>query len=158
MSCGRGVLPRLEWSAIPVVRSRQHIPLGLFHRDALAAASFRGAAAARLQRRGAAGKGIKSSVGMMAVGCSREEALNLLTETNLHATVACVNSPSNVTISEDVSALEKLRSTLAERNVSARRLKVEVVYHSAYMHSCSTEYANSVADLEPLGPVVASGK
>lgn len=120
----------------------------LSHRDALAAAYFRGKAAARLQHRKAVKEGDKSAVGMMAVGCSREEAEDLLAQTKVHATVACINSPSNVTLSGDLSALEVLRSILEKRSVFARRLKVDVAYHSAYMHSCSAEYANSIANLE----------
>ena len=127
----------------------------LSHRDALAAAYFRGKAAARLQ---AAGKGSKSAVGMMAVGCSRGEAEDLLAQTKVHATVACINSPSNVTLSGDSSALEALRPILEERSVFARRLKVDVAYHSTYMHSCSTEYAGSIANLEAIQPAAAYDK
>ena len=128
----------------------------LSHRDALAAAYFRGKAAAKLQHRKAGREGITSAVGMMAVGCSREEAENLLAQTKVHATVACINSPSNVTLSGDSSALETLRSILEERNVFSRRLKVDVAYHSAYMHSCSAEYADSIANLECMEPEVVS--
>jgi len=72
---------------------------------------------------------------MMAVGCSPEAAKALMAETNLGAqlTVACVNSRSNVTLSGDVEALEALRVVLEERSVFARRLKVEVAYHSSHI-------------------------
>ena len=113
----------------------------LSHRDALAAAYFRGTASAGLIKK-------KQTGGMMAVGCSRDEAQKLMKETRLQATVACVNSPSNVTISGDVTTLEALRAILDERGVFARRLKVEVAYHSSHMHLCSGEYYASIADLE----------
>ena len=129
----------------------------LSHHDAIAAAYFRGKAAARLQRR-KTGEGIKSAVGMMAVGYSREEAEDLLAEVKVNATVACINSPSNVTLSGDSIALEALRSILEGRSVFARRLKVDVAYHSAYMHSCSAEYADSIANLECMDPAAASDK
>ena len=48
--------------------------------------------------------------------------------------VACVNSPTSVTLSGDVAALEELRAVLDERSVFARRLKVDVAYHSAHMN------------------------
>ena len=112
----------------------------LSHRDALAAAYFRGTASAGLIKK-------KQTGGMMAVGCSRDEAQKLMKETRLQATVACVNSPSNVTISGDVTTLEALRAILDERGVFARRLKVEVAYHSSHMHLCSGEYYASIADL-----------
>lgn len=112
----------------------------LSHRDALAAAYFRGMASAGLIKK-------KRTGGMMAVGCSRDEVQKLMNETRLQATVACVNSPSNVTISGDVVTLEALRAIFDERGVLARRLKVEVAYHSSHMHLCSGEYYASIADL-----------
>lgn len=113
----------------------------LSHRDAIAVAYFRGRASAGLSSR----KG-----GMMAVGCSREDAQKLMAETKIQLTVACVNSPSNVTISGDVDTLELLRAVCEKRGLFARRLKVEVAYHSPHMNSCSAEYVNSIADISPL--------
>ncbi|KAL8660348.1 MAG: hypothetical protein Q9202_006619 [Teloschistes flavicans] len=119
----------------------------LSHQDALAVAYFRGKAAQRLQHRKGVGKDIPSAVGMMAVGCSRVEAEDLLAQTMVQASVACINSPSNVTLSGDSSGLESLQVILEERNIFARRLKVDVAYHSAYMHSCSAEYASSITNV-----------
>jgi acyl transferase domain-containing protein len=112
----------------------------LSHRDALAAAYFRGTAAAGLIRK-------KQTGGMMAVGYSRDDAKKLLKATRLQATVACVNSPTNVTISGDVEALEALRVILNERGIFARMLKVEVAYHSPHMHLCSGEYYAAISDM-----------
>ena len=131
----------------------------LSHRDAIAAAYFRGKAAARLQSSKAiGGKGIKSTVGMMAVGCSREEAEDLLTQANLHATIACINSPSNVTLSGDSGTLEAFREICEVQSIFARKLKVDVAYHSAYMHPCSAEYADSIANLVCTETAAASNK
>ncbi|KAF2258097.1 reducing polyketide synthase [Lojkania enalia] len=116
----------------------------LSQRDALAAAFFRGKAAAGLKRR----KGSVAMVGMMAVGCSRMEADKLIADTKLQATVACVNSPSSITISGDTVALERLQEILTERKVFARLLKVDVAYHSSHMHSCSAEYAAAIDSIE----------
>jgi acyl transferase domain-containing protein len=112
----------------------------LSHRDALAAAYFRGTASAGLSMKQRTG-------GMMAVGCSRDEAQKLMMETKLQATVACINSPSNITLSGDAVTLEALRAIFEERDVFARRLKVDVAYHSSHMHLCSAEYYASIADL-----------
>nr|B3FWU0.1 RecName: Full=Reducing polyketide synthase rdc5; Short=R-PKS rdc5; AltName: Full=Hypothemycin biosynthesis cluster protein rdc5 [Pochonia chlamydosporia]ACD39774.1 reducing polyketide synthase [Pochonia chlamydosporia] len=111
----------------------------LTHRDALAAAYFRGKASANVKRRG----------GMMAVGTTPEDAKKLITETKAQATVACVNSPRSITLSGDVDALEALRETFEKQGVFARRLKVDVAYHSSHMRSCSAEYQSSIMDLEP---------
>ena len=112
----------------------------LSHRDALFAAYFRGVASARLRSKEQRG-------GMMAVGLSRDEAEAVMEETDFHVRVACVNAPASVTLSGDVSTLESLRAALNERNVFARRLKVDVAYHSSQMHLCSAEYFASIDNL-----------
>jgi acyl transferase domain-containing protein len=119
----------------------------LSHRDAIAAAYFRGMAATKLQKDAPDLKG-----GMMAVGCSRDEADDVIEQSVLSGTavVACVNSPSSVTLSGDVDALEQLRAIFDERKVFARRLKVEMAYHSRHMNRVFGSYSASIADLEPI--------
>lgn len=80
----------------------------------------------------------------MAVGCSREGADKLVFQTKLTrglVTVTCINSPSSVTLSGDVAALEELRAILDERSVFARRLKVDVACYSAHINSAFAEYS-----------------
>ncbi|EHK96621.1 putative Mycocerosic acid synthase [Glarea lozoyensis 74030] len=89
----------------------------LSHRDAIAIAYFRGTASAGLSAKQLDG-------GMMAVGCSRAEAQKLMKNSKIQATVACVNSPSNVTLSGDVVALEALRIIFDGLGIFARRLKM----------------------------------
>ncbi|KAL8816739.1 MAG: hypothetical protein Q9223_004307 [Gallowayella weberi] len=116
----------------------------LSHRDAVAAAFFRGKASAGL-------KPLKGS--MMAVGCSLQEARKLLSETKVTGgmiAVGCVNSPSSVTLSGDVAALEELRAILDKRGVFARRLKVDVAYHSTHMNAAFDEYSAAIAGIEPM--------
>lgn len=114
------------------------------HRDAIAVAYFRGQVSAGLV-------GLNS--GMMAVGCSAERAKKLLLDhkelTGGQVTVACINSPGSVTLSGNSSALDKLRGVLEEEKVFARRLQVEVAYHSTYMQGAAAEYSESIADIEP---------
>lgn len=116
----------------------------LTHRDAIAVAFFRGQASVGLV-------GLNS--GMMAVGCSAEHAKKLLVDhkelTGGKVTVACINSPGSVTLSGDAAALDKLRVVLEEDKVFARRLQVEVAYHSSYMQGAASEYSASIADIEP---------
>ena len=118
----------------------------LSHHNAIAVAYFRGKASAGL-------KHLKG--GMMAVGSSPEEAGNLLLKTKLNGgavSVACVNSPKSITLSGDIAALEELRVILEEQGVFARRLKVDVAYHSTHMNSAVGEYHSSIADIEPKEP------
>ncbi|KAK0728741.1 phenolpthiocerol synthesis polyketide synthase ppsB [Lasiosphaeria miniovina] len=124
----------------------------LSHRDAIAAAYFRGQAATKLRA-----ESPDLRLGMMAVGCSREDADALIAQrfeggsgSSGRATVACVNSPSSVTLSGDVDSLEQLRAVLDERKVFARRLKVEMAYHSTHMNRVMDYYLSTIADIEPL--------
>ncbi|KAI3539427.1 hypothetical protein CSPX01_08873 [Colletotrichum filicis] len=116
----------------------------LTHRDAIAIAYFRGKASSGLV-------GLKG--GMMAVGCSYDQARSLLAQHGEHlggvATVACVNSPNSVTISGDSAALERLRAILEKESMFARMLQVDVAYHSSHMQGAAAEYAASIADVEP---------
>ncbi|KAM7213201.1 hypothetical protein V8F06_011416 [Rhypophila decipiens] len=124
----------------------------LSHADALAGAYFRGVASASLlsgSKKSQAGNG--GGHGMMAVGLSKEEAQKVIKEGNVKGvTVACINSPSNVTLSGDAPALDGLKRLLDERGVFARRLKVQVAYHSPQMHLCSQDYYASIAHLDPI--------
>jgi acyl transferase domain-containing protein len=112
----------------------------LSHRDAVAAAYFRGTASARLKERRIQG-------GMLAVGCSQDEVRLLMKESHIKATVACVNSPSSITVSGDSSALDALKIVLDVRQIFARRLKVDVAYHSPHMHHCSGEYYAAISNV-----------
>ncbi|KAF6814034.1 hypothetical protein CSOJ01_04267 [Colletotrichum sojae] len=116
----------------------------LTHRDAIAVAYFRGKASSGLV-------GLKG--GMMAIGCSFKEARELLASLSSHlsgvATVACVNSPSSVTLSGDIAALEQLRGFCEKQKVFARMLQVDVAYHSSHMQGAAADYASLIADIEP---------
>lgn len=115
----------------------------LSHDDAIAVAYYRGKVSAELKH---------LNGGMMAVGSSWDDAEKLILNTKLSTgtvTVACINSPSSVTLSGDSTALEDLRVILEERGVFARRLKVEVAYHSSHMNSAMGHYSSLIAHIEP---------
>ena len=103
-------------------------------------AYYRGAVSARLE-------GDDSSKGSMMVAALSESevAEYLITlqhgEDSGHLTVACVNSPNNVTVSGDAKALELLRTTLEADDVFVRKLHVKVAYHSAHMDRVAADYA-----------------
>ncbi|KAK1573272.1 KR domain-containing protein [Colletotrichum navitas] len=109
----------------------------LTHRDALAAAYFRGVASSSVQ-------GLNG--GMMAVGLSPQEVAKYISDAGVHVTIACINSPSSVTLSGSADALETLRTLLDKRGIFARRLKVDVAYHSPQMQTCSMDYLTSLGD------------
>ncbi|KAM7203160.1 putative polyketide synthase protein [Naviculisporaceae sp. PSN 640] len=78
---------------------------------------------------------------MMAVGLGREEAEAYLARIpDTKAVVACVNSPTSVTISGDQTAIMELEEKLVEAKVFARILKVPVAYHSHHMNPVADDY------------------
>lgn len=98
---------------------------------AIAIAYFRGLAASEITQKGA----------MLALGIGPEEAATLIEESDSgYATVAAINSPSSVTISGDVTTVEKIHEAAEARGLFARRLKVELAYHSKHMEVVAASY------------------
>ena len=91
---------------------------------------------------------------MMSVGLSEEDTKKYLAKLapSEVAIIACINSPSNVTVSGDFLALEKLEGLLKLDDVFARRLKVENAYHSPHMEVIADEYRASIDDISVLSP------
>lgn len=54
--------------------------------------------------------------------------------------VACVNSPSNTTLSGDDEAILEVQRELDEKNVFNRKLKVDTAYHSHHMQKVAEQY------------------
>lgn len=92
--------------------------------------------------RGQAAKKVHSNVpqGMLAVGTSAEEIEDYLKSSESNVQIACYNSPTSLTISGAVSALEKLRDRLQKDNYFAKMLLVNLAYHSDYMTAIGEEY------------------
>lgn len=100
----------------------------------------------RLQAR-TAGQG-----GMLAVGLSEVEARAFIQGLESQVSVAAINSPSAVTLSGDQSALDSLAEVLSEGNVFARKLRVEVPYHSVRMEPLHAELMDVLSGLVPIQP------
>lgn len=113
--------------------------------DAMAVAYYRGVASSHMQQNATA-KGA-----MMAVGMSKEDVEPLIAAlTTGKITVACINSPQSVTVSGDVEAIDELKAVLAEKNVFARRLAVEVAYHSHHMALVAEEYESAISGIRTV--------
>ncbi|KAI1846288.1 hypothetical protein JX266_007493 [Neoarthrinium moseri] len=108
--------------------------------QALAVAYIRGRLTSDFVESGAA-KG-----GMMAVATSKERATEYIqaVQTNGTAVIACINSPSSITISGDLGALERIEAAATADNILARRLKVPAAYHSAEMEALAECYLNAL--------------
>ena len=91
---------------------------------------------------------------MLSVGLSEEKAQQYILKLapSEVATIACINSPSNVTVSGDSLALTKLEGLLKLDDVFARRLKVENAYHSPHMQIIADDYLAAMGHLETREP------
>ncbi|KAJ5374373.1 Acyl transferase/acyl hydrolase/lysophospholipase [Penicillium concentricum] len=126
--------------------------------DAMSVAYYRGVVATHLlddqPNRGA----------MMAVGMSVEEVQPYLDRYQpRQLVIACVNSPSSVTISGDTLAIDTLSQTLKEHQVFSRRLEVGVAYHSPHIEQVAEQYHNFIDHIQLreldriVGETTASG-
>lgn len=109
--------------------------------DAWRVAYSRGVVSAKLKACGIDGS-------MMAVGISPEgagEIISKLAPKKVH--IACVNSPASVTLSGDTDAIDVVYDALQERGVFARKLQVDVAYHSPHMQLVARDYWQTIADV-----------
>ncbi len=101
-------------------------------------AYYRGVCAAELA---ATRTGTKAGA-MLAVGLSQQAvapyiALVARSLGYQGLTVACINSPKNVTVAGDASQIEDLRVLVEAERIFARKLAVEVAYHSPHVEAVS---------------------
>lgn len=88
---------------------------------------------------------------MMSVNLAEPEVESYLVKASLpgRVSVACINSPTNVTLSGDESTIDQLQVGLEKDGVFARKLRTGVAYHSPAMHQIAGEYLSSMGRLEP---------
>ncbi|KAI5925744.1 polyketide synthase [Camillea tinctor] len=113
------------------------------HRDALSAAFHRGFMATISKTKGLP-RGAMMSVGLG----ERDVAPYIEGLTKGIAGVACVNSPSNVTLSGDADAIDEVADRLAkEDGIFYRRLFVDTAYHSHHMRAVADDYRGRLGNL-----------
>lgn len=95
---------------------------------------------------------------MLVLGLGVKDATALMAKAGVEGSVcvACVNSPSSVTISGDASGVEKLLALANEDETFARRLPVSTAYHSFHIQMVSQDYMESIHDLEVEDNVLKS--
>lgn len=87
---------------------------------------------------------------MMAVGLSEAKADTYLSQAPPGSVViACVNSPSSVTFSGEESAIDTLEKIIQGDGHFARKLRVQVAYHSPHMKAVADEFLSAVGTIEP---------
>lgn len=89
---------------------------------------------------------------MMSVNLTRDRVQDYVagvisSEAAESITIACVNSPSNCTLSGPEAALDTLKIQLDEDEIFAQKLKTGVAYHSSYMSRISAEYLSLMSSL-----------
>jgi NADPH:quinone reductase-like Zn-dependent oxidoreductase/malonyl CoA-acyl carrier protein transacylase/ubiquinone/menaquinone biosynthesis C-methylase UbiE len=122
---------------------------------AVGALSLRSACEAAYHRGRFAGRIAAASTlqpgAMMSVNLAESEAESYLVKASLpgRVSVACINSPGNVTLSGDEKAIDQLQIDLEKDGVFARKIKTGVAYHSPAMQQVAKEYLASMGRLEP---------
>ncbi|KAK4118277.1 putative polyketide synthase [Parathielavia appendiculata] len=88
---------------------------------------------------------------MLATGLGPEDAEKYIARlTKGNATVACINSPASTTLSGDADAIDELEQLIKADGAFARKLRVDVAYHSPHMHVIAEQYRQALGDLVPL--------
>lgn len=101
--------------------------------------------------RGVVSKAQESKGGSMMAVKTDEETLRQHIDSNIpegSLTIACVNSPSNFTVSGDETALMKLKEVMERDGVMAKHLSVRNAYHSSHMEAAVGEYLRLIGNLE----------
>ncbi|KAF5520959.1 Reducing polyketide synthase FUB1 [Colletotrichum aenigma] len=88
---------------------------------------------------------------MLAAGLSEDEAATYLDQVPPgSAVVACVNSPSSVTLSGDQDSISELCELISADGKFARMLRVKTAYHSPHMSTVAKEYVDRMGVIIPL--------
>ncbi|KAK5993761.1 Highly reducing polyketide synthase cm3B [Cladobotryum mycophilum] len=112
--------------------------------EAVKTAYFRGQAVCALK------KGVPHMQGgMLAVGLSESDVREYLVNHQDAVKVACINSPSSVTLSGDVAAIDQLIRVFNSARIFNRKLAVDVAYHSHHMAYVEAYYRASIHGLKP---------
>ncbi len=116
----------------------------LTREDAWRAAHYRGVVSTAL-------KNIAPDISgsMMAVGRSPEQAQMWISQAKKgNIVIACINSPSSVTLSGDTAGIDEMAAKFAELEVFARKLKVDTAYHSPHMQIVAQDYFEYIGDIK----------
>ncbi|MET7774140.1 type I polyketide synthase [Nocardia sp. NPDC005366] len=93
---------------------------------------------------------------MIAIGAREADIEDLVSST---ASIAAVNGPMSLVISGEVTAVEAIAKTCAERGHKTTRLRVSHAFHSALMDPMLEEFAAEIAQTsvsEPTLPVLSN--
>ncbi|KIX02947.1 uncharacterized protein Z518_06497 [Rhinocladiella mackenziei CBS 650.93] len=93
---------------------------------------------------------------MLAVALSKDAVQeHLSTISHGQLVIACVNSPSSVTISGKETAIGQLHEKLSASSVFCRQLKVPNAFNSHHMEQISQRYLEKISTIRPKSPMSA---
>ncbi|TGJ82436.1 hypothetical protein E0Z10_g6319 [Xylaria hypoxylon] len=123
-------------------------------RTALGVSFHRGFMAAAAVHRGLP-RGSMASIGLSASDAASQ--LEGLSQGKV--VIACINSPSSVTISGDADAVDEVVANIANSgdNIFQRKLRTDTAYHSHHMSAVADEYRARLADLDVVEEGVSAG-
>ncbi|KAI1819535.1 lovastatin nonaketide synthase [Xylaria intraflava] len=89
---------------------------------------------------------------MMAVGLSKDKVAQYIDrlssmEQNPDVTIACINSPQNVTLSGRKTPILQLQKWFEADGIFARRLRVALPYHTHFMEEIAPDYVRALEEL-----------
>lgn len=88
--------------------------------------------------------------GMLAVGATQKETQGVIdASAEGKVVIACVNSPSSMTVSGDEAAIDRIQDLAAKKSIWNRRLKIDVAYHSHHMKIVADSYRSLLGSLQP---------
>ena len=88
---------------------------------------------------------------MLATGLGAEDSQKYISRLPRgNATVACMNSPASTTISGDSIAIDELEQMIKRDGHFARKLRVDIAYHSPHMQVIAEKYRQALGDINPL--------
>ncbi|GKT67046.1 PKSN polyketide synthase for alternapyrone biosynthesis [Colletotrichum tofieldiae] len=116
--------------------------------DAVRIAYFRGVYCEEARHRLGSRRGT-----MLAAALSEAEALDYLKLVPMNsAWIGCINSPSSITLSGDVESIDHLDTMLKDRGKFARKLRVQLAYHSPHMQSVAEDFLKAIGNIKPCPP------
>lgn len=116
---------------------------------ALKVAYYRGKLSSKLIRSGTSPRTCMAAVGldMKDTWAAIERVNQMGAQGGLD--IACMNSWQSHTVSGDAGKIDALVEMLKAEKVFARKLNVEIAYHSQYMRAMADEYLQAMGELQP---------
>lgn len=121
----------------------------LTREDAMKVAYFRGLWSSRIKQCDA---DVDFQGAMLAAGISALEAQSYLDSIPPElgqVVIACFNSPSSITLSGNLGAINFLQAAIEKDGHFARKLRVDVAYHSPHMQLIADKYREALACVQP---------